>query len=336
VKHEKWTEKKVPEWSEQLKYNPVPSLLNSKNTIISYFAECDFLDDRREPVEKLWELPEAKKLLAKQQKDGSWKYPTAKLEIRSQENYDLIETFRILGILVEQYGFTREHPALKNAAEFMFKFQTEEGDLRGIIGNQYMPYYTAAIMELLIKAGYDKDTRIEAGFHWLLNMRQNDGGWAIPFRTLQGKNSLTLMQAIKKPEPVMPDRSKPFSHLVTGVVLRAFAVHPEYRNNLQAIRAGGLLKSRFFQPDKYPDRKASSFWTGFSHPFWFTDLLSSLDSLSQLGFSREDKDIRKALDWFVERQERNGLWNLRMLRTKDRDLPLWLALAISRVFQRFR
>ena len=144
------------------------------------------------------------------------------------------------------------------------------------------------------------------------------------------------MEAIKKPEPVMPDRSKPFSHLVTGVVLRAFAAHPEHRNNLHAIRAGGLLKSRFFQPDKYPDRKASSFWTGFSHPFWFTDLLSSLDSLSQLGFSREDKDIRKALDWFVERQERNGLWNLRILRTKDRDLPLWLALAISRVFQRFR
>jgi hypothetical protein len=122
---------------------------------------------------------------------------------------------------------------------------------------------------------------------------------------------------------------------VTGVVLRAFAAHPEHRNNLQAIRAGGLLKSRFFQPDKYPDRKASSFWTGFSHPFWFTDLLSSLDSLSQLGFSSEDTDIQEALDWFVDKQEKTGLWKLKMLRGKGKDLHLWLDLAVCRVFKRF-
>jgi len=283
----------VPEWSEQLKYNPVPSLLNSKNAAISHFAECDLLEDMKEPVEKLWELLKQRSFLPAT-KGRFMEVSSAKLKIRSQEDYNLIETFRILGILVEQYGFTREHPALKNTAESCSSFKQK----KELEGNHRKPIHAllhSSNHGTSHKAGYDKDTRIEAGFHWLLNMRQNDGGWTIPFRTLRGKNSLTLMEAIKKPEPIMPDRANPFSHLVTGVVLRAFAAHPEYRNNLQAVRAGGLLKSRFFQPDKYPDRKASSFWTGFSHPFWFTDLLSSLDSLSQLGFSSEDKDIRKLL-----------------------------------------
>ena len=325
----------MKDWTEKLRYNPIPALLNSKNKALLLMARRDLLDNITEPIKELWELPEAKRILAKQQKNGSWKYPNAKLDIRSQEHYDQVETYRILGILVEQYGFTCEHQALKNAAEFLFKFQTEEGDIRGILANQYTPYYTAAMMELLIKAGCDRDTRIEAGFHWLLKMRQNDGGWAIPARTLRGSKALTLTETMKQHETIKPDRSQPFSHMVTGIVLRAFAAHPIHQKDIEAERAGQLLKSRFFQSDKYADRRASSFWTNFSYPFWFTDLLSSLDSLSHLAFSSEDTDIRKALDWFVDKQEKNGLWKLRMLRGKGKDLHFWLDLAVCRVFKRF-
>lgn len=326
----------MEKWIRHLKYNPLQNLTNSQNIAISHLAKRDLLEDKQEPVEKLWDLREPKRLLTRQQKNGSWKYPNPQLKLRSKENYSQIETYRTLGILIEQYGFNREHPAIENAAEFLFKFQTEEGDIRGILGNQYMPYYTAAIMELLIKAGFEKDSRIEAGFHWLLSMRQNDGGWAFPMRTLAGENALTLIEAFKEKEPIKPDRSKPFSHLVTGMVLRAFATHPEHRENPQALIAGKLLKSRFFKPDKYTDRKAASFWTGFSYPFWFTDLLSSLDSLSKLEFSHKDQDIKKALEWFISKQEKSGIWKLKTLRgAKNEDQNLWLGLAISRVFKTF-
>jgi hypothetical protein len=293
------------------------------------------MGEKVQPVEELWELPEPTKILARQQKDGAWKYPAAKLQIRSQNEYNQLETYRNVGILVEKYGFTDENQAIQNAAEFLFKFQTEEGNFRGTFGNQYATHYTAAIIEILTKAGYDRDARIEAGFHWLHSVRQDDGGWTIPARTVQGRDSLTLMEAIKRQEPINPDRSKPFSHLITGVVLRAFAAHPKHRTDAEAKHAGELLKSRFFQPDKYRDRKAPSFWTSFSYPFWFTDLLSSLDSLSQLNFTRNDPDVQRALDWFIARQETNGLWKLKMLKTKDKALSLWLCLAISRVFKRF-
>ncbi|MFQ6086203.1 MAG: hypothetical protein ACE5OY_08110 [Candidatus Bathyarchaeia archaeon] len=293
----------------------------------------DLLEEQVDPVETLWQLAPVVKIVQKQQEDGSWKYHGGKPNIRSQQNYNQLETYRNLGQLVELYGLTREHPAIRKAADFLFEFQTKEGDFRGIYGNQYTPNYSAAIMELLTKAGYEGDPRIDMGFHWLLSIRQSDGGWAIPLRTI---GSGTLLRALKSPEPIKPDRSKPFSHCITGVVLRAFAAHQKYRETEEAKTAGELLKSHFFQPDKYPDRRAAIFWTKFSFPFWWTDLLSSLDSLSLLGFTTDNAQIQTALEWLRNRQQENGLWKLTLLKARSvEDLPLWISLAACRVFKRF-
>lgn len=323
-------------WRQKVRFDPLPRLLSSENKALVYFAERDLLEEQVDPIETLWQLPSVEETIRKQQEDGSWKYHGGKSYIRSQQNYNQLETYRILGQLVELYGLTKRHSAIKKAADFLFEFQTEEGDFRGIYGNQYTPNYTAAIMELLIKAGYDEDSRIEKGFNWLLSIRQNDGGWAIPFRTIGTKGS-KLLQAMKNPEPIEPDKSKPFSHCITGVVLRAFAAHQKYRKTKEAKIAGELLKSRFFQPDRYPDRRDAGFWTKFTFPFWFTDLLSALDSLSFLGFTRDDLRIEKALKWFSSRQQReNGLWKLTLSKGKSTEgLPLWTSLAVCRVLKRF-
>jgi hypothetical protein len=321
-------------WQKDLKFDPIPSLLSSKNEAIHYFTKRDLIGEEVEPIETLWKLPSVVKLINKQQENGAWKYHSGKIHVRSEENYNQLETYRILGQLVELYGFTKAHPAIKKAANFLFSFQTSEGDFRGIYGGQYTPNYTAAIMEILIKAGCNEDSRIEKGFRWLLSIRQNDGGWAIPMRTAQPKGS--LLEALQKPEPISPDKSKPFSHCITGVVLRAFAAHRKYRKTEEAKVAGELLKFRFFQPDKYPDRKAVDFWMKFSFPFWFTDLLSALDSLSRCGFMRDDPQIEVALEWLRDKQQENGLWKLSLLKDKSiEDLPLWISLTVCRVFKRF-
>jgi hypothetical protein len=104
----------------------------------------------------------------------------------------------------------------------------------------------------------------------------------------------------------------------------------------EAHAAGEFLASRLFAADTSPDRRAPSYWTTFSYPFWFTDLLSALDSLSLLGFTRDDERISKALDWFVARQENNGRWELSLLRmTREQDRDAWISLAICRVLKRF-
>lgn len=325
----------MADWRKQLRYDPLAPLLSSKNEALPYFTSCDLLGEKLESIESLWQLHEVKKIIHRQLHDGSWKYPSGgKEHLRSTEDYNQLETYRILGLLIEKYGLNREHPAIARAADYLFSRQTEEGDFRGIYGNQHTPNYSAAIMELLIKAGYGEDPRIEGGFRWLLFIRQDDGGWAIPLRTVD-KESGTIFEALKKLKLIKPDRSKPFSHCITGVVLRAFAAHEKYRKTEEAKRAGELLKSRFFQPDTYPDRKAPSFWTRFSFPFWFTDLLSALDSLSLLEFSEDDPQIKEALEWLTSRQQENGKWNLPLLRAKDKELGSWIGLAICRVLKRF-
>ena len=316
-------------WLSRFSYDPISSLMSTNNPSIQFFTNRDLLDKKELNVDCLWDLPLPKKLIKNQQDDGSWKYPGANKKLRSQEDYNQLETFRQLGELVEKYGFNNTHKTTQMAAEFLFNCQTDEGDFRGIYGNQYATTYTAAIMEILIKAGYKTDPRIENGFEWLLSHRQDDGGWAIPLRTMNVK----YVEALKLPQLLEGDPSKPFSHLITGMVLRAFAAHPDYQKNNEAKYAGELLMTRFFQRDKYNDRRDKKYWEAVSFPFWFTNIITSLDSLYFLGFRRDSPPIQSALNWLARRQLADGTFKLKLLKVKDKDLKYWITLAISRIFK---
>lgn len=316
-------------WLEALRFNPLPPLLESGNATIIFFAKRDLLGQDAGRVEQLWDSDTVARLLRRQQGNGSWKYRGAKPGLRSQEDYDQLETYRSVGELVERHGVTRKHPSMQRAAGFLFSRQTPEGDFRGIYGRQYTPNYSAGILELLVKAGYDHDPRAERAFQWLLLMRQNDGGWAVPIRTL----AVGLTHAVMQSRTIEPDKSRPSSHMATGVVLRAFAAHSRWRKSKEARGAGEFLASQLLKRDRYPDRADVSYWTKFTFPFWFTDLLSALDSLSQLGFTAEHPQIRKGLDWLVSRQQPDGLWDVERLKHSSDTLSI--ALAICRVFRRF-
>jgi hypothetical protein len=166
-------------------------------------------------------------------------------------------------------------------------------------------------------------------------MRQDDGGWALPMRTGVPKGTSTIKVAFWAEEPIQPDRAKPFSHWLTGIVLRAFAAHEGYRHAPEARAAGELLKSRFFKRDPYPDRKAASYWEKIRCPFWWTDILSALDSLWWLGFSGDDEDIQKGLDWLVANQGADGLWKARYVSGGDKDIHHWTTLHICRALKRY-
>ena len=99
-------------WSHRLRVDPLPTLRASSNEAIQYFARRDLLGEEAGPVESLWELPQVVKVLRRQQEDGSWKYPGGKPELRSQVNYDQLQTYKVLMDLVGKYEFRREHPAI--------------------------------------------------------------------------------------------------------------------------------------------------------------------------------------------------------------------------------
>jgi hypothetical protein len=320
-------------WLDKLNRNPFPALLEWDDEALRFSVRRDLTGENSTAVEKLWEQPEPVNLTNKQLDNGAWKYPGKSYDPESGTNYFLLETYRNFRVLVEMYGFHREHPAIQIAVEYIFGCQTKEGDIRGILGNQYMPYYHGAILELLIKAGFEDDSRVLKGLDWLLSMRQNDGGWLVPAQ---------LVPAEKKTgefwlgDPLPPDQTKPHAHIATGMAIRAFAAHPDYQKRPEIITASERLKNRFFQPDKYNDRKASSYWLKFQFPFWWGNLLTALDSLAKMGFKKEDEEIAKGLAWFIVNQEKDGLWSTGYGSGKNSEPNRrWVGLAICRVLKQY-
>jgi hypothetical protein len=309
-----------------LRHDPVALLLAVDDPALAVTARRDLLGEQV-PASSLGESADVHRIVARQQPDGRWKYPGGNPEIRSRAAYDQLETYRQLAVLVGKFGLDRRHPAVAAAATFLSSFQTEAGDYRGIYGRQYTPNYSAAITELLLRAGYEGSAQVENTMRWLLAMRQDDGGWAIPTRTL----GLPLTVLLSSAETYEPDRRRPSSHLITGIVLRTLAAHPRYRRSPATRRAAELLKSRFFLRNTYPDRAAPSYWLVFSYPYWWTDLLSALDSLAQIGLRASDPDVARGVAWFINNQEPNGLWNTGRNRPKGHHSDLWVGLAVCRM-----
>jgi hypothetical protein len=320
-------------WLDRLAANPLPALLSLGNPALAYFTRRDLLQDPVEPVESFWETAEARAILKKQQPDGSWRYPAKSYDPFTGGNYDLLETYRMLRLLVEMYSLDSSHPALVRAADYILACQTGEGDLRGILGNQYMPYYHGVILELLIKAGCGQEPGVRAGLDWLLARRQEDGGWLVPTQLVPHSQRT---HAFWVGPPVQADPARPSSHLATGMALRAFVHHPEYRRRAEVQAAAVFLKSRFFQPDRYNDRKAPAYWLKFQFPFWWTNLLTALDALARLGFSAHDGQIARGLAWFYETQGEDGLWETGYGAGRGAaEQRAWVGLAVCRMLERF-
>jgi hypothetical protein len=311
----------------RLRADPLPPLLAASDPAVRYLARRHLLAEPVPPPESIWDGAQVRRIVARQRPDGRWHYPGGNLRVRDRESYDQLETYRQLAVLVCKYGLDRRHPAVAGAAGFLRSFQAGPGDFRGIYGHQYSPNYSAAITELLIKAGYLDSPQVGNAMRWLASIRQDDGGWAIPART----RDLPLKAMLTTTETIEPDRGRPSAHLITGIVLRAMAAHPDYRHLAATRTAGRLLADRLFLRDTYADHAAPSFWLVFSFPYWWTDLLSALDTLAGLGFGPDDPQVSKGIAWFTEHQEDNGLWNTGRNRPKGKDSDAWVGLAICRM-----
>jgi hypothetical protein len=304
----------------------IQTLLDSGNEAIKAFTKTHLLREEVN-IEQLWILPLVKKILNKQQLNGSWTYPNKKAILHSPTNYNQYQTYKIVAELVEFFGLNNKHEAIRNAAKYLFSFQTKEGEFRGMYGNQYSPNYSASITEFLIKAGY-KGERIEKSLNWLLEMRQDDGGWAIPFRTRNEK-----LDALNKKETIQSDKTKPFSHLITGIVLRPLSLMTAYRKKVKD--AGMLLADRVFTRDKYSDRQGVEYWTKFTYPYHWTDILSTIDTITLLGIKNHPQ-VNTIIQWFKKHKQENGTYKVRVMAgAKYKDVKYWITLQYLKVLKRF-
>ena len=303
---------------------------------ILYWLKKDILEvpvDRE--YKNLQKFAHRIRILKSQKYNGGWCRKGYEGHPQWEKTYYIVETIRNI-IRLYDYGCCFEDEGVKRAIEFLFSTQTREGDFRGAYLNEYAPTYHSLILEILCRYGLDKDKRIQKAFRWIIKNRQDDRGWVIPYRTID-KEELKKRYNYEdqlKLNPVKPDKSRPFSHLVTGMVLRAFAESSTWRKSKEAREAGEILLSRFFKEDRYEDRRDATFWEKMIYPFWATDILSSLDSLSKIGFSLEHKKIEQALDWLQRKLYSQEFWESRDRKTSLED-HLWIIIASLRVLKRF-
>ena len=311
-------------------------LLARGNLPILYWLKKDILEV---PVDRerknLQKFAARIRIIKSQRPNGGWCRRKYEGDPRWEKTYFIVETLRNV-LKLHNFGCSYEDEELKKAIKFVFSTQTKTGDFRGAYLNEFAPTYHALTLETLCLYGMDKDERTQKGFRWIIKNRQNDGGWVIPYRTIDQEElkSRYNFEAQSKLEPIKPDKSQPFSHLVTGMVLRALAASPTWRKSKEAWKAGKLLLSRFFKEDKYDDRWLPSYWEEITYPFWATDILSSLDSLSTIGFPADNEKIQGALNWLISKQAKQGYWEAGNKKTTLED-HLWVTFAALRVLKKF-
>lgn len=311
-------------------------LLARGNLPILYWLKKDILEVPIEREHKnLQKFAVRIRILKRQRPNGTWCRKKFEGQPHWERTYCIVETLRS-AFRLYNYGCTYEDESILKAIDFLYSTQSEEGDFRGAYLNEYAPTYHALTLELFCLYGLDQDARTQKGFHWLFKNRQNDGGWVIPYRTIDKEKlkSRYNLEAQLKLDPLKPDRSQPFSHLVTGMVLRALAASPTWRHSQEAQEAGELLLGRFFKSDIYEDRRQTSFWEEITYPFWATDILSSLDSVSKIGFDFNHEKIQQGLRWLQRKQNKEGCWESGASKSSLED-HLWVTMAVLRVIKRF-
>jgi hypothetical protein len=308
----------------------------------------DLIDDSEAPgLEEVWAYPEVKSLVKKMQKDGSFEPKAPEKALGGPRFASTLATLRAvdrladLGVRVPEGQEAAGTPAeLTRAVDYLLSSQQSDGaiaDLGLAETAKARPrmvalHFQGWALSALCRSGYENDERVERGLQFLLDHRQDDGGWA--WRGVRTDSA-----------------ARPSSHLVTGMVLRAFASSTARRASREARRAAELLATRFLQPDRYPDRKAPSFWELLTEPRFYTDVLDALDTVTAIGLGKENSGVRTAEAYLRSRQFSDGLWypgppptkpdgvtapvrGKPARDSKDTEAAIWLTLRVLVVLRR--
>jgi hypothetical protein len=324
-------------WRARLGRDPVPILLREGSPALVARVRRDLIDDEEAPRgDEVAAYAEVKAFLRKQEKQGSFPAKPPEKTLGPAKFARAVATLRALERLAD-FGLDKQHAAVSGAADLLFSSQARDGGIGDLALGETADarpkvvavHFQGWALAALCRAGYDADPRVERGFRYLLANRQADGGWA--WRGVRTDSA-----------------ARPSSHLVTGMALRAFAASASRRTSREARRAAELLATRFLQPDRYPDRKAASFWEQIGEPRFYTDVLDALDGVTAVGLGKENSGVRTAEAYVRSRQNADGLWYpgapvrpdgaaskpIAVVTPKEREPARWLTVRVLIVLRR--
>ena len=289
-------------WRARLASDPIPRLLREGTPSVLARVRRDLIDDSEAPTaHEIAGYREVQAVLRKMESDGSYLPRAPEKGMGSDKFAICLATVRALdrladlGLRVEDEGGAT--PQLHKMAEVVLASQTSDGGIADLAladtpnarPKTVALHFHGWAISALCRTGFETDPRVEKGFQLILSQRQDDGGWA--WRGVRTDSA-----------------ARPSSHLVTGMVLRAFASSSQRCTSREARRAAELLATRFLQPDRYEDRKAPSYWEILTEPRFFTDVLDALDTITSVGLGKENSGVRTAEAYLRSRQSSDGLW----------------------------
>ena len=289
-------------WRARLASDPIPRLLREGTPSVLARVRRDLIDDSEAPTAReIAGYREVQAVLRKMEGDGSY-LPRAPEKGMGSERFAVclatvraLDRLADLGLRVEDEGGAT--PQLRKMAEVILASQASEGGIADLAlaetpnarAKTVALHFHGWAISALCRTGFEADPRVEKGFDLILSQRQDDGGWA--WRGVRTDSA-----------------ARPSSHLVTGMVLRAFASSSQRCTSREARRAAELLATRFLQPDRYEDRKAPFYWEILTEPRFYTDVLDALDTITSVGLGKENSGVRTAEAYLRSRQSSDGLW----------------------------
>jgi hypothetical protein len=328
-------------WRARLASDPIPRLLREGSPSVLARVRRDLIDDSEAPSAKeISDYPEVKALLRKMEKNGSFAPKATEKALGGAKFANALATLRALDRLAD-FGLRLEGDSasspLHKIAGSLLASQATDGSIADFAladtpkgrPKTVALHFQGWAVSALCRTGFEGDPRVEKGFQYLLERRQDDGGWA--WRGVRTESA-----------------ARPSSHLVTGMVLRAFASSAQRRGSREARRAAELLATRFLQPDRYEDRKAPAYWELLTEPRFYTDVLDALDTITAIGLGKENSGVRTAEAYLRSRQSSDGLWYpgppakdavipkpiTKGEKDKDVDAAIWLTLRVLVVLRR--
>jgi hypothetical protein len=290
-------------WRARLASDPIPRLLREGSPSILARVRRDLMGDSEAPTAKeIAKYPEVTALLGKIEPNGGFVPKAADKALGGPRFAAALATIRALdrladlGLSIEGDGDDGPSP-LHKVADFLLSSQKADGGIADLAlaetphgrAKAVAIHYQGWALGVLCRCGFEFDRRVQKGFQYLLARRQDDGGWA--WRGVRTNSA-----------------ARPSSHLVTGMVLRAFAASTEHIASREARRAVELLATRVLQPDRYEDRKSPSYWQVLAEPRFYTDVLDALDTVTAIGLGKENSGVRTAEAYLRTRQGADGLW----------------------------
>jgi len=284
-------------WRARLGRDPVPILLREGSEALVARVRRDLIDDDEAPrADEVLTYSEVKTFLKKQEKNGAFPAKPPEKSLGPAKFARAVATVRALDRMAD-FGLRKTEEPVARAVELLLDSQAADGGIGDLAAGEtpearaktVAVHFQGWALSTLCRVGYDDDPRIDKAFRYLLANRQADGGWA--WRGVRTESA-----------------ARPSSHLVTGMALRAFASSPSRRSSREARRAAELLATRFLQPDRYPDRKAATYWEQINEPRFWTDVLDALDGVTAVGLGKENSGVRTAEAYVRGRQNPDGLW----------------------------